>query len=344
MLKRRIQKTSCIDGSRNPGTAACVVCLSLGLAATNGLAEVLNVPGQYANIQAAIDAASDGDVIEIAAGTYLLEETDDFMVEGLAISIIGETNADGSPAVTIDGQFNGATTFQFFDTGKGQVVVRNLRIFNCLGGIAFRNSAGSVSNCVFEENYGYYGSVVFSNSQVTMNDCAVVGNQGGRAGGVGVSDFKDLPGSNISLVDCVIEGNTGSDSFIGVGGIDLYNGAITLDGCTVRGNFGSAIGGLYVSAQATAVLVDTTICGNQSVDGGEIPQVFGDWTDDGGNTIVEECSGDCPADFNGDGWINGVDLGLLFAFWDQPGGDLNGDGTTDAADLGRLLSSWGVCP
>ncbi len=53
----------------------------------------------------------------------------------------------------------------------------------------------------------------------------------------------------------------------------------------------------------------------------------------------------CPADLNGDGQVNGGDLGLLLAGWNQPGAsDLNGDGNTTGGDLGLLLSMWGVCP
>jgi hypothetical protein len=48
-----------------------------------------------------------------------------------------------------------------------------------------------------------------------------------------------------------------------------------------------------------------------------------------------------PADLNGDGDVDGADLGLLLGGWEQPGPtDLNGDGTTNGADLGLLLSSW----
>ena len=47
-------------------------------------------------------------------------------------------------------------------------------------------------------------------------------------------------------------------------------------------------------------------------------------------------------DLNGDGRVDGSDLGLLLSNWGQPGiGDLNGDGTTNGADLGLLLSNWG---
>jgi hypothetical protein len=52
------------------------------------------------------------------------------------------------------------------------------------------------------------------------------------------------------------------------------------------------------------------------------------------------CSGD--PDVNGDGDVNGADLGLLLSAWgtDACEGDLNGDGTTDGADLGLLLAAW----
>ncbi len=49
-----------------------------------------------------------------------------------------------------------------------------------------------------------------------------------------------------------------------------------------------------------------------------------------------------PADLNGDGVVDGADLGLLLSNWGNPGnGDLNGDGTVNGADLGLLLASWG---
>lgn len=52
----------------------------------------------------------------------------------------------------------------------------------------------------------------------------------------------------------------------------------------------------------------------------------------------------CPADLNGDGLVNGADLGLVLSSWDiGPGGDLDGDGTTGGSDLGILLSAWGTC-
>ncbi|MFG0274092.1 MAG: hypothetical protein ACF8QF_03450 [Phycisphaerales bacterium] len=46
-------------------------------------------------------------------------------------------------------------------------------------------------------------------------------------------------------------------------------------------------------------------------------------------------------DLNGDGEVDGADLGLLLGAWGTPDADLNGDGNTDGADLGLLLGAWG---
>jgi FG-GAP repeat len=52
----------------------------------------------------------------------------------------------------------------------------------------------------------------------------------------------------------------------------------------------------------------------------------------------------CLQDLNGDGQVNGADLGLLLGNWGSPGSaDINSDGTTDGADLGLLLGAWGAC-
>jgi uncharacterized protein (DUF2141 family) len=46
-------------------------------------------------------------------------------------------------------------------------------------------------------------------------------------------------------------------------------------------------------------------------------------------------------DLNGDGVVNGADLGILLTGWGTSGaGDLNGDGVVDGADLGILLTAW----
>lgn len=56
----------------------------------------------------------------------------------------------------------------------------------------------------------------------------------------------------------------------------------------------------------------------------------------------------CEGDLNGDGKVDGADLGVVLSQWGictgECSGDLNGDGKVDGADLGLLLSVWGQCP
>ena len=53
-------------------------------------------------------------------------------------------------------------------------------------------------------------------------------------------------------------------------------------------------------------------------------------------------------DLNGDGIVNGADLGILLSGWGPCGtgpcaADINRDGRVDGSDLGLLLSAWGSC-
>ena len=55
----------------------------------------------------------------------------------------------------------------------------------------------------------------------------------------------------------------------------------------------------------------------------------------------------CAEDLNGDGAVNGLDLGLFLAQWGACSGactaDLTGDGVVNGADLGLLMVAWGTC-
>jgi len=51
-----------------------------------------------------------------------------------------------------------------------------------------------------------------------------------------------------------------------------------------------------------------------------------------------------PGDLNGDGKVNGADLGILLGFWGPCGtvclGDIDENGVVDGDDLGTLLGGW----
>ena len=56
----------------------------------------------------------------------------------------------------------------------------------------------------------------------------------------------------------------------------------------------------------------------------------------------------CLGDIDGNGVVNGGDLGLVLGDWGPCpkgcAGDINGDGVVNGADLGLLLGAWGPCP
>ena len=55
----------------------------------------------------------------------------------------------------------------------------------------------------------------------------------------------------------------------------------------------------------------------------------------------------CAADLDGDGLVEGSDLGIMLGSWGSCSGcaaDLDGDGLVEGSDLGIMLGSWGACP
>ena len=58
-------------------------------------------------------------------------------------------------------------------------------------------------------------------------------------------------------------------------------------------------------------------------------------------TVGASCG---PGDLDGNGTVDGADLGFVLGAWGTSSGDLTGDGQTDGADLGALLGGWGDCP
>ena len=63
------------------------------------------------------------------------------------------------------------------------------------------------------------------------------------------------------------------------------------------------------------------------------------WTND------SDSINDCPADFDGDGVVNGRDLTIFLNAWGSSNdiADFNDDGQVDGHDLEVILAAWGPC-
>ena len=116
------------------------------------------------------------------------------------------------------------------------------------------------------------------------------------------------------------------------GPFSLVSGTATGIGATpgtVRVKFNPA--GLAPGTYTASATVQTS---DENVPGATTAQVVA--------TLSATIGGGNPADLNGDGVVNGADLGSLLAQWGQPGtGDLNGDGIVGGADIGIMLANWG---
>ena len=138
------------------------------------------------------------------------------------------------------------------------------------------------------------------------------------------------------LTDCTFTNNNAS--YLGGGMYNGYNSP-TLTGCTFENNTASAGGGMYTSS-GIPTLSDTTVCGNTP------DQIYAccGWTDNGGNTISDECSPECP-DINGDGYVDVSDLLTIIDQWGSSNSpaDVNEDGIVNVSDLLIVIDNWGEC-
>ena len=80
----------------------CTSIVAMLMLAGTSFAATINVPADYTTIQAAVDAASNGDEILVAPGTYT--STQDGHVVDMKAKAITLRSTDGAAVTIIDGQ------------------------------------------------------------------------------------------------------------------------------------------------------------------------------------------------------------------------------------------------
>jgi fibronectin-binding autotransporter adhesin len=249
----------------------------------------------YTTIQDAVDAASDGDVIKVAAGVYTGVQTRASITQVVYLSKSltiqgGYTTADWN---TSDPDANLAT-LDAQGLGRGLVIsgvitatVEGLRITggdaaglgggfplgsDAGGGVCIYTATVTISNCVVYSNTGstaasgYGGGLYLAHSAASLNGNMVISNTASTAGS-GRGGGLYLAHSDGTLSGNTVKGNTASTARAADGGgLYFWSSTATLSGNMVQGNTASTGsigfgGGLYFSGGA-ATLSGNTVQGN----------------------------------------------------------------------------------
>ena len=194
----------------------------------------LQVPADFATIQSAIIAASDGDTVLVAPGTY--EERISFI--GKAIHVISE---EGPEATTIDANQEGSVVLIIDGEGPDSI----LEGFTLTGG-----TGTEVNNGPSVDTFG--GGIIVFESGPTIRGNVIMGNTVAP---------ETLGGGIACLVsDALLENNTVSNNL--GGGIYVTGGTepTAIIGNTVNGNLGGE--GIQVISAFSALVEDNFVFNN----------------------------------------------------------------------------------
>ena len=269
----------------------CNVCLLTSVLSASATVWTVDDdgPADFNNIQAAVDVAVNGDEIVVAPGTYTSNATQVVDMLGKEIwlhSIKGEqvTIIDGEGARRGIYCGNSETSNTIIE---GFTITNGFTFNGSAGGMYNNNSSPMLINCVFtgnSANLGVGGGMYNTGGSPTLTNCTFTNNSASKGGGMYNTS------SSPTLTDCTFTGNSAT---IG-GGMSNAGGSPTLTNCTITNNTAIFSGGGMQNNNSSPTLIDTTVCGNT------LDQINGDWIDNGGNTLADECPV-CP-DINGDGY------------------------------------------
>ena len=240
--------------------------IATALLAGSAFAGTINVPGDQPTIAAAISASSNGDVINIDAGTYYEW---DLNPNGKAITIQGTLNSDGSWATSINAQQNSRVFYIGNGEGPG-TIIRNLIVE---GGYP-SNSEG--------------GGFKIEDSSPTINNCHIHSNTSGNNKGGGIY----LESSSPLISDCVIELNSAVNAK-GGGIACRIRSFPVISHCKIQNNTSTnnSGGGIYAEffgqgngSNSYPSIGHSFVCGNSP------DQIDGQWNDSGNNGIAITCN------------------------------------------------------
>ena len=255
------------------------VCLGLLLffSSPSHAQNIIHVPGDQATIQAAINAAGNGDTVLVAPGTY----TENISFLGKNITV---TSSGGPAVTTIDGGGSGSVvTFTGGETNSAVLsgfTIQDGSTYYAAGGVQVTNASPTIMGNVITGNHapsglGIYingGSPIIKNNTITGN--TQIGSSGGGGGGIYASGSNTSPGAPL------ITGNTITNNSVANGGngggiLADYFSTPTIEGNLIEGN--SAYndgGGVAIRTYGASIVVQNIITNNTSGGGGSGAGVY----------------------------------------------------------------------
>ena len=223
----------------------------------------IQVPEDYATIQAAINASKDGDTIQVAPDTY--NENIDF--NGKNITVEGENQE----TTIIDGGHNGSVVT--LEGGEIAILsgftIRNGEAVSG-GGIYISESNPTLTNLTISGNTAIDGAGIFINydSNPILTNLTISKNTAEYLGG-GIYIKESDP----TLTNLTISGNTAE--YYG-GGIYIDDSNLILTNLTISGNTaGNYGGGIYINYDSSITFSSSIIWGN-AVSNGFSDNCFGE--------------------------------------------------------------------
>jgi hypothetical protein len=245
----------------------------------------LHVPSQYATIQAAIDAAVDGDTVIVAPGTYTGDGNRDIDLLGKAVTVRSVEPNDpeivGSTVIDCNGTEVRPHCGFWFKSGEGNdSIVAGFTIINGFGphildGLYWYTSGGAIlaegssptiQNCLIENNQAKRGGgLCFYGGNPIVSNCTVRGNKTvhvppvDRCEGGGIH----LKNATVTIRNCMVVSNS-ADCYAGWGGgVSCNRGTALIDHCTIADNSSRTPYGGVCDFQGSVTMTNSIVWGNR---------------------------------------------------------------------------------